>query len=347
MNREEIWQHAKRYGDLDFRDVFILPQYSEIETRSMVDTSIQVGKLKLNIPVLSSNMDTVSGASLCRAMYGAGGIGALHRFMTIENNVIEYRAVAENGLYECFVSIGVNEDSKSRAKALYEAGARYFVIDIAHGHSLMMRKMTEWLRDTYPDIYIISGNVATSEGVRDLVKWGADACKEGVGPGSQCLTKNVTGITCPPFSAALNCSKVVDDYELKTHNGNRPLIIADGGIAEYGDIAKAIGAGVDLVMIGGMFAGCKEAPGERIGNKKVFRGMASKSAMLTIRSANKLPTAEGKVTLIEATDISASTVLEEMHGGLRSSLSYSNSRTIEEYHSNVEFGVRLNKSIKI
>jgi IMP dehydrogenase/GMP reductase len=96
-------------------------------------------------------------------------------------------------------------------------------------------------------------------------------------------------------------------------------------------------------MIGGMFAGCKEAPGERIGDKKIFRGMASKSAMLTIRSADRLPTAEGMVSLIDATDISATTVLEEMRGGLRSSLSYSNSRTIKEYHSNVEFGVRLNK----
>lgn len=345
MNREEIWQHAKRYGDLDFRDVFILPQYSEVESRASVDTSIQVGKLKLGIPCISANMDTVSGASLCRAMYGAGGIGALHRFMTIDNNVAEYRAVAESGLYECFVSIGVNDDSKARAKALYEAGARYFVIDIAHGHSLMMRKMTEWLRETYPDVYIISGNVATSAGVRDLVKWGADACKEGVGPGSQCLTKNVTGVTCPAFSAALNCSKAVNDYELKTHNGKRPLIIADGGISEYGDIAKAIGAGADLVMIGGMFAGCKEAPGERIGDKKVFRGMASKSAMLTIRSADSLPTAEGKASLIDATDISASTVLGEMHGGLRSSFSYSNSRTIAEFHENVEFGCRLNKPV--
>ena len=342
MNKEEIWQHAKRYGYLDFRDVFILPQYSEIEARASVDTSIRVGNLNLSVPVFSSNMDTVSGSELCRAMFAGGGIGALHRFMTIESNVAEYRSVVDHA-GECFVSVGVNEDSKERSRALYEAGARYFVIDIAHGHSLMMRKMTEWLRSTYPGIYIVSGNVATPEGVRDLVEWGADACKEGCGPGSQCLTKNVTGITCPPFSAALNCSKAVDDYELKTHKGERPLIIADGGMSEYGDIAKAIGAGADLVMIGGMFAGCKEAPGERIGDKKIFRGMASKSAMLTIRSADRLPTAEGMVSLIDATDISATTVLEEMRGGLRSSLSYSNSRTIKEYHSNVEFGVRLNK----
>ncbi len=343
MNREEIWQHAKRYGDLDFRDVFILPQYSEVETRASVDTSVQVGKLKLGIPCISANMDTVSGASLCRAMYGAGGIGALHRFMTIENNVAEYRAVAENGLYECFVSIGVNEDSKARAKALYEAGARYFVIDIAHGHSLMMRKMTEWLREAYPDVYIISGNVATSAGVRDLVKWGADFVKVGIAGGAVCLTKNITGVLVPQFSAIIDCSKVVPDYELKTYNGFRPLIIADGGIAEIGDIAKSIGAGADLVMCGKLFASCKEAPGERIGDKKVYRGMASRDAMLTIRSADKLPTAEGLSTLIDATDVSASTVLEHIHGGLRSSFSYSNSRTIAEYHENVEFGVRLNK----
>jgi len=336
MNREEIWNQARRYGDLDFGDVFILPQYSEIESRSMVDTSVQLGKLQIGIPCLSANMDTVSGAEMCRAMYGAGGIGALHRFMTIENNVTEYRSVVESGLCECFVSIGVNEDSKARAEALYEAGARYFIIDIAHGHSLMMRRMTMWLRGACPDVYIISGNVATPEGVRDLGRWGADAVKIGVGPGSVCLTKNVTGVTCPQFSAILNCSQ-------KTYSGKLPLLIADGGLVEIGDIAKSLGAGAHMVMSGKMFAGCKEAPGERIGDKKVFRGMASRDAMLTIRSADKLPTAEGLSTLIDATDVSASTVLEQIHGGLKSSFSYSNSRTIAEFHTNVEFGVRLNK----
>ena len=176
----------------------------------------------------------------------------------------------------------------------------------------MMRKMTEWLREAYPDVYIISGNVATSAGVRDLVKWGADFVKVGIAGGAVCLTKNITGVLVPQFSAIIDCSKVVPDYELKTYNGFRPLIIADGGIAEIGD-------------------------------KKVYRGMASRDAMLTIRSADKLPTAEGLSTLIDATDVSASTVLEHIDGGLRSSFSYSNSRTIAEYHENVEFGVRLNK----
>lgn len=342
MNREEIWQHAKRYGDLDFRDVFILPQYSEVETRASVDTSVQVGNLKLGVPVISANMDTVSGGAMCRAMYGAGGIGALHRFMTIENNVAEYRAVAESGLYECFVSIGVNDDSKARAKALYEAGARYFVIDIAHGHSLMMRKMTEWLRETYPDVYIISGNVATSAGVIDLIKWGADFIKCGIAGGAVCLTKNVTGVLVPQFSAIIDCSTAITETSI-THSGHKPLLIADGGIAEIGDVAKSIGAGANLVMCGKMFASCKEAPGERIGDKKVYRGMASRDAMLTIRSPDKLPTAEGLSTLIDATDVSACTVLEHIHGGLRSSFSYSNSRNLREFQENIELSIRFNK----
>ena len=343
MNREEIWHHTRQYGDLDFRDVFIIPQYSEVESRRDVDTSIQLGNLRLGVGVISSNMDTVSASDMCKAMYGAGGIGALHRFMTIENNVAEYRTVSEAGLYECFVSIGVNEDSKERAKALYEAGARYFVIDIAHGHSLMMRKMTEWLRDAYPDVFIVSGNVATAEGVRDLVFWGADACKIGIANGAVCLTKNVTGALVPQFSAVLNCAKAVDGYELRTHSFKRPLIIADGGIQEIGDIAKSLGVGADLVMSGKMFAGCKEAPGERIGGKKVYRGMASRDAMLTIRSGDKLPTAEGLSTLIDMTDTSAATVVEQIHGGLKSSFSYSNARTLDEFRRNISFGIRFNK----
>lgn len=152
---------------------------------------------------------------------------------------------------------------------------------------------------------------------------------------SACSTKNVTGVTVPQFSAVLNCVSA-----LETINGRKPLIVADGGITEIGDIAKAIGAGADLVMCGRLFAGTREAPGERVGGKKVYRGMASKDAMLTMRNASSLPTAEGISTLIDASEQSASDVVNQIKGGLQSSFSYSNSKNMEEFHENVLFGLR-------
>jgi len=324
----------KRYihasgGDMDYKDVFLVPQYSEVTSRSQVDTSVDLGVIKIDVPVISANMDTVTGGEMATAMHRAGAIGAIHRFMSIEQNVIElnYSDIPS------FVSIGVNEESKVRAKALYDAGARYFVIDIAHGHSRMMRDMTTWLRETYPDVYIIAGNVATGKAAKDLYSWGADAVKVGIGPGNVCTTKNVTGVTVPQFSAIWDCAGAFI-------NSKRPLIVADGGITEIGDIAKAIGAGADLVMCGRLFAGTREAPGERVGDKKVYRGMASKDAMLTIRNASSLPTAEGISTLVDASEHSASDVVNQIKGGLQSAFSYSNARNISEFHSNAKFGIR-------
>ncbi len=152
---------------------------------------------------------------------------------------------------------------------------------------------------------------------------------------SACSTKNVTGVTVPQFSAILDCA-----YEANRVNGKRPLIVADGGISEIGDIAKALGAGADLVMCGRMFASCREAPGERINGKKVYRGMASRDAMLTIRSSSSLPTAEGISTLIDASEQSAIDVIKHIKGGLQSSFSYSNATTLQEFRANVKFGVR-------
>ncbi len=174
-------------GELGFADVFILPQYTEVTSRSQVDTSIQLGHLRIDVPVISSNMDTVTDGHMAYAMAEGGAIGAIHRFMDIDRNVHEFQVGTGNidnqKSYPCFVSIGVNEESKDRAHRLYEAGARYFVIDIAHGHSKMMKDMMEWLRKTYPDVFIMAGNVATPDAVHSLSAWGADAIKIGIGPG--------------------------------------------------------------------------------------------------------------------------------------------------------------------
>jgi IMP dehydrogenase len=317
----------------DFKDAYIIPQYSTIGSRSEVDISVVLRPIGLKIytPVISANMDTVTGADMAIAMFKAGGIGALHRFMPIEENVSSYSKVRQNES-DCLVSVGVNRDSKERAKALYDAGARLFVIDIAHGHSLMMKEMATWIKSELPDIFLMAGNVATRQATSDLRQWGADAIKVGIGPGAVCLTKNVTGVTVPQLGAIQACAS-----EWNPSTG--PLIVADGGIREFGDIAKAVGVGAHMVMAGGLFAGTDEAPGDLVEGKKVYRGMASKGAMMTIRSESMLPTPEGTSTLVE-TKGPVGDIVRGIAGGLRSAFSYSNARNLKEFHNNVFFGIR-------
>lgn len=321
-----------QFGALDYKDVYLVPQYSEITSRSQVDVSCTLPNgMKMNVPVISANMDTVTEDMMARAMQRGKAGAALHRFTTIERNLDLYA----HSPPETWVSIGVNADSKDRAKALYEAGARNFIVDIAHGHCLMMKETIAWLRKEFgQSIMIMAGNVATSKGTTDLIHWGADVIKIGIGPGNVCLTKNVTGVTVPQFSAVAECATVARSV-------NRPVaIVADGGITEYGDIAKALAAGAHMVMSGKLFASCVEAPGERIDGKKVYRGMASRDAMATIRSTDVLPTAEGLSTLIEASSHSAQYVCEQIRGALQSAFSYSNASNLEQFHANAEWAVR-------
>lgn len=168
----------------DFKDVYILPQYSTVASRSQVDTTTSFDmSLDIPVPVISANMDTVTDSKMAIAMWKAGGIGAIHRFMSIEENLRQFSDVIQ-AQAKCFVSIGVNADSRDRFNALWNAGANYFIIDIAHGHSIMMKDMVEWIRTTKgSQPYIMAGNVATRQGTLDLFSWGADAVKIGIGPG--------------------------------------------------------------------------------------------------------------------------------------------------------------------
>jgi len=336
---------------LDYKDVFIIPQFSEVTSRSDVDTSITLEQkstnsqgLTVKVPVMSANMDSCTDGKMALAMYKAGAMGAIHRFMSIEQNLTEYMMVShESG--KCFVSVGVNSESQERTMALYAHGARYFIVDIAHGHSRMMQDMLVWMRGHLsPESYIVAGNVATEEGAADLFRWGADAVKIGIGPGAVCTTKNVTGVTVPQWSAVFKTCSVTarERYSMIASNrtNNRPILIADGGIQEIGDIAKALGAGADLVMAGRLFASCLEAPGARVNGKKVYRGMASKDAMLTIKDASLLPTPEGVSTLLDITDDTANSVVTHIKGGLQSAMSYSNARNLKTFQENVYFGIR-------
>lgn len=303
---------------LGFDDIVLIPQYSEIKSRWHPSTSVTLRSLynsdldlDLDVPIMSANMDTISGAEMCKAMWDAGGIGCMHRNWTEGDNVIAYEDVV-SGDRDCFVTLGV-KDWKSRASALYGSGARYFILDIAHGHSLLMKEAVIGLRKQYGDsIMIVAGNVATQEAVHDLTMWGADIVKAGIGSGACCLTRIVTGHGYPMFSTLLNCQ-------------NRSCqIIADGGLKNSGDLVKSFVAGADLVMIGSLLSGAHETPGVVIDGKKEYRGMASHEAQ-----GNKLAAAEGVSTFVPIKGTTSS-IINDLKMGLKSGMSYCNSNILAE-----------------
>ena len=315
----------------EYNDVFIVPKYSDILTRTEVSTSSKIGNLTVKVPVLTANMDTITGVDMAIAAFENGALGCLHRFMSIEENIKEFLAVKHKEC-ECFVSIGVNRDSKERAIELYRAGARYFILDIAHGHSLNAKNMATWFKTEFSDAHLMIGNIAHPQAVRDLEDWGADSIKVGIGPGANCLTKDVTGVTAPQLSAVAMCAGQA-----------KVPVVADGGIKTIGDIAKALAAGASFVMVGGMVSGADECPGEVIDNGgdkfKIYRGMASRDAMRVIRTENQMPTPEGKVTS-DPLKGPVKNIIEDMAGGLRSAFSYVNARNLDEFQSKATFGVR-------
>jgi IMP dehydrogenase/GMP reductase len=322
----------------EYDDVFIVPCYSMITSRSEVSTRSTLTSRhsnltsELEVPVISSNMDTITEHEMCHAMSQGGGVGAMHRFLSIESAVEEYHKAPSGS----FVSIGVNRDTHERTEALYEAGARFFIVDIAHGHTMMMKNILTRLRTRYNrDIFVMAGNVGTPQAVKDLESWGADAIKVGIGGGFVCETKNVTGVNTPMFTTIQKCAAVTDQ-----------AIIADGGARAYGDVAKAIAAGASAVMSGYFFAGCPETPSrarvyDPVTNTEttIYRGMASRDAMNVIRSEGTMPTPEGRSTVTKSKP-SAVVVMQEIAGGLRSAYSYVGSKDTTEFQSKVEFGYR-------
>jgi len=244
-------------------------------------------------------------------------------------------------------AIGVAHDTPERAEALIEAGADVLVVDTAHGHSLGVIKTVEAMRKQFPAIEIIAGNIATPEGAEELIKAGADAIKVGIGPGSICTTRIVAGTGVPQLSAIMACAEVCRTYKV-------PLI-ADGGIKQTGDIAKAIAAGADTVMLGNMLAGTDESPGETIlyegRSFKVYRAMGSLGAMRSgrgdryfqegIQDAKKLVPEgiEGRVPYRGK----VADVIYQMIGGLRSAMGYSGAATISDLQEKGRF-VRITQA---
>jgi len=450
---------------LTFDDVLLVPNYSEV-LPTQVDVRTKLTKrITLNIPIMSAAMDTVTEAELAIAIAREGGIGIIHKNMTIEEQAEEvdkvkrsesgmivnpvtvrpdqtiaeaealmrkykisglpvtneegklvgiitnrdirfvkdfskkirevmtkenlktvpvgttleeakeilqkYKieklpVVDENGYLKGLITIkdiekkekypnackdelgrlmvgaavGVGDEAVRRAEALIEAGVDVIVIDTAHGHSKGVIKTVERLKELFPDVDLIAGNVATPEGTEALIKAGADAVKVGIGPGSICTTRIVAGVGVPQLTAIAECAEVADKYDIS--------IIADGGIKFSGDIAKAIGAGARVVMIGSLFAGTKESPGELVlyqgRSYKAYRGMGSLGAMkkgskdryFQSEVDEKKLVPEGIEGMVPYRGPLADTI-HQLVGGLKAGMGYCGAANIEEMRRKARF----------
>ncbi len=330
---------------LTYDDVLLLPDASEVVPSEVITRTRLTRNIEIDIPIASSAMDTVTESKMAIAMAAAGGIGIVHRNLSIEDQVKEVKNVLtanKRGLVGA--AVGVGDDGFARAKALIEAGVNVVVVDTAHGHHRAVLEAIERIRKEFKDIDIIGGNVATRAGAQALINAGADAVKVGVGPGSICTTRVVAGVGVPQITAIMEAHKA-------TVKAGIPLI-ADGGLQYSGDIPKAIVAGADCVMLGSLLAGCDESPGEIIeidGRKfKGYRGMGSLGAMQSrgeIKSYSKdrymqddvlsedklVPEGiEGKVKYRGP----VANVLHQLVGGLRSGMGYAGARTIYDLQKN-------------
>tara|TARA_Y100000034_G_scaffold136717_1_gene215156 strand:+ start:3639 stop:4712 length:1074 start_codon:yes stop_codon:yes gene_type:complete len=320
---------------LSFDDVLLTPNYSDIESRSEINTTNILGSHELVLPIISSPMDTVTGVDMATSMALMGGMGIVHRYSTVEKqveiveDVLDYTA---ESMDTCPVAaaIGVSGDFLDRAKALYEVGVTTICVDVAHGHHILMERALKTLKDTFGErMHIIAGNVATLKAFNDLASWGADSIKVGIGGGSICSTRIKTGHGMPTLQSIFECAQ----------SDKKAKLIADGGIKTSGDIVKALAAGADFVMLGSLLAGTDESPGgihtSLDGKKyKVYRGMASHEAQMDWRG--KISSLEGVSTTIPYKG-SVTPILSDLKRGIRSGFSYSGARTLEELHAKAKF----------
>ena len=359
-----LWETKFAKEGITFDDVLLIPAESHVLPNE-VDLSTQLApNLKLNIPLISAGMDTVTEGRMAAAMAKMGGLGVVHKNLSIQAQADEVRlaknapvtaedthaAVDKDGKLLVAAAVGVTSDTFERAEALFEAGADAIVIDTAHGHSAgVLRKIKE-IRDHFPHNTLIAGNVATAEGTRALFEAGVDVVKVGIGPGSICTTRVVAGVGVPQLTAIYDAADVAREF-------GKP-IIADGGIKYSGDVVKALAAGGNAVMLGSMLSGTEEAPGDVQQGAdgrlvKSYRGMGSVGAMSQqhgssdryfqggVNEANKL-VPEG-IEAVVSYKGTVSNVVYQILGGLRSGMGYCGAENIDKLIETAQF-VRISNA---
>ena len=331
---------------LTFDDVLLLPRYSSVLPANTNISIHLTDKITLKVPFLSSAMDTVTESKMAIAIAKEGGLGIIHRNLDIKNQSREIKKV-KNKKYLVGAAIGTNKEDFDRARSLVTHGVDLIVIDTAHGHSEKVLRTLTNIKKIIKKVPICVGNIATGEAAKKLYNSGADIIKVGIGPGSICTTRMVAGVGVPQISAIMEVKKALNKKKIK--------IISDGGIKFSGDIAKALAAGADAIMMGSIFAGTEESPGKKFKfNGKIYkqyRGMGSIGAM-SAGSANRyfqknfkdkskfVP--EGVEGRVEYKG-KISKIIYQLQGGLRSSMGYIGAKNLKDINKKAKF-VKITKA---
>jgi IMP dehydrogenase len=337
-----------------FDDLLLVPAHSTVVPANVDLATTLTPRLRLKLPILSAAMDTVTEAAMATALAKAGGLGILHKNMPIEAQAAMVRsvksatvdhpsmaAVDDQGRLLVGAAVGVSAETMTRVKALVAAEVDVIAVDSAHGHSQGVISTIAAIRAAYPHLELIGGNIVTAQAARDLIEAGASILKVGVGPGSICTTRIVAGVGVPQITA------VNDVYQIaKAANVS---VIADGGIKFSGDIVKALAAGADAVMLGGLLAGCEETPGEVIdvyGKKvKTYMGMGSLTAMQKGSSDRYFQGGQKELSKLVPEGIEATVpfkgpiadILYQMMGGLRSGMGYCGCANLSDLKTKARF----------
>jgi len=330
---------------LTFDDVLLLPQYSDV-LPSQTNISLELTeKILLKVPFLSSAMDTVTESKMAIAIAKEGGLGVIHRNLKIKHQASEILKVKKKKLF-VGAAVGTNKDDIERTRRLIDNGCDLIVIDTAHAHSEKVIKMLASIKKLCK-IPICVGNIATGKAAKKLYDIGADIIKVGIGPGSICTTRMVSGVGVPQISAIMEVKKALKNKKIK--------IISDGGIKFSGDIAKALAAGADAIMMGSIFAGTEESPGKKfkINGKiyKNYRGMGSIGAMSAgsanryfqqnFKNKNKFVPEGVEGRVVYKGDVSK--IIYQLQGGLRSSMGYIGAKKLDQISKNAKF-IKITKA---
>lgn len=324
---------------LSYDDVLLIPQYSEVRSRSDVNLSAKItSKLTLKIPLISANMSDVTGVEMAIAIALLGGLGVIPRFMPAEIEADMISKVKKEKLL-VGAAIGIRNGMFSRTETLLNAGCDIFFLDVAHGHMLTVIEAVKNFKNKFQNVDLVAGNVATEEAANALFKAGADSVKVGIGPGSICTTRIETGSGVPQITAIIEAAKAARRY--------KKSLIADGGIKNSGDIVKALAAGASVIMAGSLFAGTTESPGQKvIINEKVYKSYNASTSLTEKKNhvegdknefeKNYTKQIEGVESIVPFKG-DLSDIVDRMTANIRSGFSYSGARNINELWKKARF----------
>jgi IMP dehydrogenase len=319
---------------LTFDDVLLVPQYSELASRSLVDLSVTIKNFTFKHPIIPANMKTIAGPELCKVNSCLGGLSILHRFMSIDEQLQVAKEMINSHSDNFAISVGVQAADKENIKQFADIGVKIFCIDVAHGDSKLTVDMCNWIKNNYPNVLLIAGNVATGSGAKRLWLAGADVVKVGIGPGSLCTTRVETGNGVPQLTALMDVFQTRENMQTQMSN----FIIADGGLKNAGDIVKSL-CFADMVMAGNIFAGCNETPGDTI----IMNGVSYKNYVGS--STHKANHIEGVAAMVPAKG-KFNDILTKLLEGLSSGCSYQGVQNLLELKDNPTFIKITNAGLK-